>query len=121
MLPRLRIVAVLRCAEILAAAIPLFEKSIAAEPAFYNYAGLASAKLNTGDLDGAEAAARKSNEMHKNDVAMLVLGDVAYARTKKYDAAKAFWIEAYTLGDHGDDVLARLKDAGVPVPPGPLK
>jgi tetratricopeptide (TPR) repeat protein len=104
-----------------AAALPLFEKSIAAEPAFYNYAGLAAAKLNTGDLAGAEAAARKSNEYRKNDVAMLVLGDAAYARTKKYGDAKAFWIAAYNLGGHGDDVVARLKDAGVPVPPGPLK
>jgi len=100
-----------------AAAIPLFERSIATEPGFYNYAGLASAKLNAGDLDGAEAAARSSNAMHKNDVAMLVLGDVAYARTKKYDEAKAFWIAAYNLGDHGDDLAARLKDAGVPIPP----
>jgi tetratricopeptide (TPR) repeat protein len=104
-----------------AAAVSLFEKSVAAEPAFYNYAGLASAKLDTGDLDGAEAAARKSNALRKNDIAMLVLGDAAYARTKKYDAAKVFWLQAYQLGNRGDDLMARLKEAGVTPPPGAAK
>jgi tetratricopeptide (TPR) repeat protein len=98
------------------AAIPMFEKSIAAQPAFYNYAGLALAKLDLGDIAGAEAAARKSNELHKNDMAMLVLGDAAFARTKRYDEAKAFWLQAYQLGNHGDDLAARLKQAGVPLP-----
>jgi tetratricopeptide (TPR) repeat protein len=99
------------------AALPLFDRSVALEPAYYNYAGRASAKAGLGDIDGALADARKSYELRPNDIALTVLGDMTYAKTKSYDKAKPFWIAAYHLGDRDDGLIARLKDAGVPIPP----
>ncbi len=99
------------------AAAAMFDRSIAIAPAFYNYAGRAAARFNLADLDGAEADARKSNEFRRNDIALTILGDVAFARTKTYDKAKDFWIAAYDLGGRDDGLIGRLKDAGVPIPP----
>ncbi len=99
------------------AAAAAFDRSIAITPAFYNHAGRASARLNLGDLDGAEADARKSNTLQANEIALTVLGDVAYARTRTFDKAKEFWLAAYRLGDRDDGLASRLKAAGVTLPP----
>ncbi len=94
----------------------MFDRSIALEPTFLGYSGRASARLNIGDIEGAEADARRSNALQPNKLAMMVLGDVAYARTKTYDKAKGFWLEAYRLGSRDDRLMARLHDAGVSPP-----
>jgi tetratricopeptide (TPR) repeat protein len=99
------------------AAVWEFDRSIALKPDFYNYAGRAEAKYNLNELDSAIADAKKSLEIKQNDVALIVLGDSYHAKTKSYDEAKKYWIEAYRMGDRGDDLIARLKEAGVPIPP----
>ena len=99
------------------AAIEEFDRSIALKEEFFNYAGRASAKLNLNDIDGAFFDAKKSFEIKPNELALTVLGDCIYARTKSYDEAKDYWIGAYKLGDRDDGLIARLKDAGVPIPP----
>lgn len=94
-----------------------FDRSIAIKPTFTAYAGRASAKYNLHDLDGAFADAKKSFEIEPNMLALWVLGDVVYEKSKSYDEAKSFWIGAYRLGSRDDRLIQRLKDAGVPIPP----
>jgi len=103
-----------------AAAIPEFDAAIAAAPDFANYAGRAQARLAIGDLDGAEADANKSIALQANTIAYVTLGDIAYARTKTYDKAKDYWMKAYEAGPPDEQLLGRLKAAGV-VPPAPQK
>lgn len=98
------------------AAIHQFDIAIASEPDFANFAGRAQAKFNAGDLDGAEADANKSVSYEPNGIALTILGDVAYARTKTFDKAKAYWWQAYTSGPPDDGLVARLKAAGVAIP-----
>jgi tetratricopeptide (TPR) repeat protein len=99
------------------AAVTEFDKSIELKPDFYNYAGRAAAKFNIKDVDGAFPDAKKSFEIKPNALALIVLGDCVYARTTSYQEAKGYWIAAWRMGDHGDAIVKRLNDAGVPVPP----
>jgi tetratricopeptide (TPR) repeat protein len=99
------------------AAVTEFDRSIALKPTFIGYAGRASAKFNLNDIDGAFFDAKKSFEIKPNILSFWVLGDCVYARTKVYDNAKKYWIAAYRLGSRDDRLIARLKDAGVPIPP----
>ena len=99
------------------AAVEIFDRSIALKPEYYNYAGRASARFNLHDYDGAESDALKSNALRQNEIALTVLGDVAFIRSTSYDKAKKFWIAAYRLGDRDDGLIDRLKKAGVPIPP----
>jgi len=100
-----------------AAAIEEFNRSIVLQPNFANYAGRANAKLNLSDYKGAAEDAQKSNDMKPNEAALTILGDCAYATKKSFDEAKPYWIAAYHLGDRDDGLIARLKEAGVPIPP----
>lgn len=104
-----------------AAAVQQFDVAIGLEPGFQNYAGRALAKMALGDLDGAEADANKSVDDQKNSIALMVLGDVAYARTKTFDKAKNFWLDAYNSGPPDDRLVARLKAAGVTIPEPPVQ
>lgn len=99
------------------AAIEAFNRSIALAPGFANYSGRANAKINLGDYRGAAEDAQKSFDMKPNEVALTILGDCAYETTKSYGAAKHYWIAAYRLGDRDDGLIARLKEAGIPIPP----
>lgn len=96
----------------------MFDRSIALRPSFIAYGGRAAARLNIGDIDGAEGDAQRSNAIQLNELAMLILGDVAFARTKTYDKAKEFWLKAWQLGSRDDRLRARLHDAGVDRLPG---
>jgi tetratricopeptide (TPR) repeat protein len=99
------------------AAVWVFDRSIALEPSFANFAGRATARFNIGDYSGAFADAKKSFELRPNDIALTVLGDLAYQQSNSYEKAKSYWIAAYRLGDRDDGLIARLKEAGVPIPP----
>jgi tetratricopeptide (TPR) repeat protein len=101
------------------AAVRAFDMAIAAEPDFANYAGRAQAKFNAGDFDGAEADANKSVSYSPNRIAYTILGDVAYARTKTFDKAKAYWWQAYNSGPPDDGLVRRLTAAGVAIPQTP--
>jgi tetratricopeptide (TPR) repeat protein len=98
------------------AAIQEFDRSIALHADFWNYAGRAAAKLNIGDFQGALEDAKQSIAIKLNTVALIVEGDTLYAQTKSYGQAKTFWLQAWSMGDHDDDLAARLKDAGVTPP-----
>jgi tetratricopeptide (TPR) repeat protein len=95
----------------------VFDRSIALEPSFFNHAGRAIARFNIGDVEGAFQDAKKSFELKPNDIALTVLGDCFHAKEHNYDRAKTFWINAYRMGDRDDGLIARLKEAGVPIPP----
>ncbi|MEA3061498.1 MAG: hypothetical protein QOJ94_1279 [Sphingomonadales bacterium] len=75
----------------------------------------AAARYNLKDYDGAAADAKKSIEMQPNDVALVVLGDLARDRGDK-GSAKLYWMTAYRLGERDDDLLTRLKGVGVDDP-----
>lgn len=99
------------------AAIKEFDRAIALKPDYVAYAGRASAKFNLHDLDGAYADAKTSFAMEPNVLALWIVGDVVYARTKSYDEAKQYWVWAYHMGSRDDRLIERLKNAGVPIPP----
>jgi tetratricopeptide (TPR) repeat protein len=101
------------------AAIREFDAAIAIRPDYANYAGRSQAKVVAGDLDGAEADAKASMDIEPNHIALTVLGDVAYARTKDFAKAKDFWLQAYNSGPPDDGLVRRLTAAGVPIPAAP--
>lgn len=101
------------------AAVREFDIAIATAPDFANYAGRAQAKFNAGDFDGAEADANKSVSYTPNRIALTILGDVAYARTKTFDKAKAYWWQAYNSGPPDDGLVRRLTAAGIAIPQTP--
>lgn len=99
-----------------AAAIRQFDAAIALAPDFANYAGRAQAKYNAGDLGGAEADANRSIGYQPNRIALTILGDVAYARSKTFDKAKGYWLQAFNNGPPDDGLMRRLTAAGVAIP-----
>jgi tetratricopeptide (TPR) repeat protein len=99
-----------------AAALEQFNAAVAIAPTFANTAGRAQAKLTLGDIDGAEADAKQSVDFEPNRIALIVLGDCAYARTKTFDKAKEYWLQAFNSGPPDDGLIRRLTAAGVPIP-----
>jgi tetratricopeptide (TPR) repeat protein len=104
-----------------AAALEQFNAAVAIAPTFANTAGRAQAKLELGDLDGAEADAKQSVDFEPNRIALIVLGDCAYARTKTFDKAKEYWLQAFNGGPPDDGLIRRLTAAGVPIPQTPAE
>lgn len=98
------------------AALPYFDAAIKLKPHFVSYAGRAQARLNLNDLDGAEADAKRANALQPNGIAMMVLGDVEYARNKLSGKAKEYWLEAAKLGMRDDGLRERLKLVGADLP-----
>jgi tetratricopeptide (TPR) repeat protein len=78
-------------------------------------AGRALARRNLGKTSEAFADAKRSFEIQPNEIALTVLGDLAHDR-KDEASAKLYWMGAYRLGAHGDDMIARLKSIGVTDP-----
>jgi tetratricopeptide (TPR) repeat protein len=78
-------------------------------------AGRASARYNQGRKDEAFADAKRSFELHSNDVALLVLGDIARDRNDR-KSAKLYWMAAYHLGTRDEDLIGRLRSIGVDHP-----
>ncbi|HEY2070381.1 MAG TPA: hypothetical protein VGG48_12565 [Rhizomicrobium sp.] len=98
------------------AAVEEFSKAIAIAPEFYLYGGRAAAYYNLRRYAEALADAQKSFEMKPNDLALTVLGDLAYEQRHDSAAAKTFWMDAYQLGDRDDGLIGRLKKVGVDKP-----
>jgi hypothetical protein len=59
--------------------------------------------------------AKDSIEMHPNEGALWVLGDLAKDK-RDYVGAKRFWMGAYHLGSRDDRLLERLRSVGFPDP-----
>jgi len=59
--------------------------------------------------------AKESFELHPNELALWVLGDLAIDKNDK-EGAKRFWMGAYHLGSRDDRLLQRLKSVGVQDP-----
>jgi hypothetical protein len=91
------------------------DRAIALKPSFMAYAERAAARYNLHDADGAFADAKASYDMRPNDLALTVLGDLAFDHHDA-KAAKAYWLGAYHLGARDDDLVARLKQVGVEDP-----
>jgi tetratricopeptide (TPR) repeat protein len=92
-----------------------FDRSLAIKESWAALGGRAWARFNLRKIDGAFADAKKSFELHPNEIALTVLGDIAQNRGDA-KAAKLYWMGAWHLGDHGDDLLARLESIGVTDP-----
>jgi tetratricopeptide (TPR) repeat protein len=99
-----------------APAMQQFDAAVTVAPDFANYAGRAQARFGLGDLDGAESDANASNAYQANRIALTVLGDIAYVRTKNFDKAKEYWMQAYAGGPPDAGLARRLSAAGVTVP-----
>ena len=98
-----------------AAAARAFDRSLAIRESWTALAGRASVRYSLGDMPGAFADAKRSFELRPNEIALIVLGDLA--RDEGDNAkAKAMWLGAWRLGSHGDDVTSRLKSVGVTDP-----
>src|SRR4029079_16232085 len=65
--------------------------------------------------DEAFADAKRSYELHPNELALSVLGDIVHDR-KDDKAAKLLWMRAYHMGDQEDGLIASLKSIGVDHP-----
>ena len=92
-----------------------FDRALAIRESWAGLAGRASAKYNLHDARGAFADARRSFELHPNELALTILGDVSHERGDDA-AAKGFWMEAYRLGGRDDGLIARLRSVGVEHP-----
>jgi tetratricopeptide (TPR) repeat protein len=92
-----------------------FDRSIEIRKTYLALAGRADAQYNLGEKDLAFVDAKESFEMHPNELALWVLGDLA--KDKHHDAdAKGFWMGAYHLGSRDDRLLERLRGVGVQDP-----
>ena len=92
-----------------------FDRSIKIKKSYAALAGRASAHYHLGEMDLAFRDAKESFEMHPNELALWMLGDLA--KDKHDDAiAKSFWMGAYHLGSRDDRLLERLRSVGVPDP-----
>jgi tetratricopeptide (TPR) repeat protein len=87
-------------------AIHYLDESIKQKGTHVAYSARAAAKLHLGDINGAFFDAKKAFEIEPDEVALTVLGDCIYAKEKKYDNAKIYWIGAYHLGDRDDGLIA---------------
>ena len=89
-----------------------FDRSLNIRKTYMALAGRASAHYNLGEKNLAFHDAKESFEMHPNELALWMLGDLA--NDKHDDAvAKSFWMGAYHLGSRDDRLLERLRSVGV--------
>jgi tetratricopeptide (TPR) repeat protein len=92
-----------------------FAKALAVQKTWLSLAGMAEAKYNLDDRQGAFADAKASFEARPNDAALMVLGDLAHDRQDD-KSARRYWMGAYHLGSRDDRLLAQLKSVGVSDP-----
>ncbi|MDB5706846.1 MAG: tetratricopeptide repeat protein, partial [Sphingomonas bacterium] len=78
-------------------------------------AGRAAANYSLRALRAAYVDAKRSVALSENAAAYVVLGDIANDR---HDTSMAsdYWLRAYRLGEHSEDLLARLQDVGIDEP-----
>jgi tetratricopeptide (TPR) repeat protein len=100
-----------------AAGLEEFDKAIAlGSGSFVTYAGRAGANYNLGNMKEAFADAKKSVEIRPNEVALIILGDLASSVEKDDKQAKYYWLAAYRLGSRDDRLKERLHSVGVDHP-----
>jgi tetratricopeptide (TPR) repeat protein len=92
-----------------------FDRSINIRKTYIALAGRSSAHYNLHETSQSFHDAKESFEMHPNELALWMLGDLA--KDKHDDAnAKSFWMGAYHLGSRDDRLLERLRSVGVSDP-----
>lgn len=92
-----------------------FDRSLEIERTYLALAGRADADYNLDERDRAFRDAKESFEMHPNEAALWVLGDLA--KEKGDDAsAKLYWMGIYHLGSRDDRLMERLRSVGVKDP-----
>jgi lipoprotein NlpI len=92
-----------------------FDRSINIRKTYMALAGRASARYNLNKKTLAFNDAKESFELHPNELALWMLGDLA--KDKHDDAlAKNFWMGAYHMGSRDDRLLERLRSVGVADP-----
>ena len=92
-----------------------FDRALARKESWTALAGRSAAKYNLGDKNGAFADAKRSFEIRPNEVALIVLGDLAFERDNRA-SAKLYWMGAYHLGSRDDGTIERLISVGVDHP-----
>lgn len=92
-----------------------FDRALASGENWTALAGRAAAKYNLHNPRGAFGDARRSFELHPNEGALTVLGDLAHDRGDNA-SARLYWMGAYHLGDRDDGLTERLHSIGVDHP-----
>lgn len=92
-----------------------FDRALAIKQSWAALGGRAWARYNQHKTDEAFADAKRSFEIQPNEIALTVLGDLFYDRNDA-KSAKLYWMAAYRMGLHGDDMLDRLKKIGITNP-----
>lgn len=96
-------------------ALGRFDEAVRLEPSAFALAGRARTRFELGDAAGAGADARASIAEAPNDLAYIVIGDLAYGAGDGA-GARASWLAAWRLGYRGQDLADRLARAGVSDP-----
>jgi tetratricopeptide (TPR) repeat protein len=91
------------------------DRSLAVEESWMALAERAEARYNLHDPEGAFADAKRSIELEPNEIALVVLGDLAHDRGDQA-SARLYWMGAWHLGSRDDGTLARLKSIGIDRP-----
>src|SRR3569623_1114372 len=93
-----------------------FDRALAVAPGnAAALAGRAAANYSLHAIRAAFADAKRSIAVQENAAAYIVLGDIAQDRHDT-DAAKDYWMQAYSLGEHSEELLVRLEDVGIEEP-----
>jgi len=92
-----------------------FNRALAIRQTWIALGGRASARYNLNRKDEAFADAKKSFELHPNELALIILGDLAHDHNDDR-SAKLYWMGAYRVGARGDTVMGRLKSIGIDHP-----
>jgi tetratricopeptide (TPR) repeat protein len=92
-----------------------FDRALAIRESWVGLAGRAAARYNLHDPQAAFADARRSFEIHPNELALTVLGDLLRDRSDNA-GAKLYWMAAYHLGGRDDGLIERLRSIGVDHP-----
>jgi tetratricopeptide (TPR) repeat protein len=93
-----------------------FDKAIALKKTWTALAGRAAARLNLRNKDGAKEDALASLDIQPNELAYVVLGDIAMLDPPDRARAKTLWMSAWKLGNRGDGLMERLASVGVADP-----
>jgi tetratricopeptide (TPR) repeat protein len=92
-----------------------FDRSIEIRRTWLALAGRASAHYNLREPELALTDANESMAIRPNELALLILGDLAKDRQQDAEARR-FWMGAYALGERDDGLVQRLKSVGVEDP-----
>lgn len=92
-----------------------FDRALAIDEHWLAFAGRGAARLNLNEIEGAIADARASMDLHPNEAAARLIGDIAFTKGDR-EGARSSYLIVYRLGSRDNGLIERLKELGVPDP-----